>query len=143
MKQYGGEGTVVFVTGNLNTFCGEETTGCVQKLKIGGKDNFPVMSISYTADYYIGLEETVAHEYVHIMTSDDETERLRANPDFWADVRIDENGAPFTVKNDPAEAVADCGLSYFTGKPFTGGAYMASCTPEQTEAAYAVIEDRY
>lgn len=117
----------VYITDYEVSFCGDNSLGCVSSIyKLNDNIN-PVMSISYSADYYYTLEHTVAHEYVHVLTSAAERKILNEDPALWD-------------YEEPAEGVADCGISYFTGE-FNGGSYMGECTPEQTRIAVAVIED--
>lgn len=124
----------VFITGNLVTDCGELSTGCVTSYHNGIGSLFhdsipPVMTISYTADYDLGLEHTVTHEYIHTLTNKAEGEWLMSNSNgLWGGI-------------DPLEGVADCGISYFMPNTQTGGSYMSSCSPEQTEIAKKVITD--
>ena len=135
LKEFGATKYIpVFITGELYSFCGEMTTGCVQNL-YGINEEIPaIMSISYTADYYGGLRDTVAHEYVHTLTSSAELTKLNATPSIWV---VDGE----QVK--PGEAAADCGRYVFTGGAQEAGAYMTTCTAEQTEISIAIINNTY
>lgn len=144
LKQYGADDNLpVFITGELSSFCGEMTVGCVQNLYAVHEALPVVMSISFTADYYGSLEDTVAHEYVHVLTSAKELEKLNANPEIWSTMSVLDDGTVGLVAVDPGEGVADCGRFYFTGEEPKAGSYMSECSPEQIEIANAVIEDRY
>lgn len=145
LKKYGADNNLpLFITGEFSSFCGEMTVGCVQN-HYGAHEALPVvMSISFTADYYGGLEDTVAHEYVHVLTSAKETKKLKKDaPEKWTTLTVLDDGTVGLEAIDPVEGVADCGRFYFTGEEPKAGSYMSECSQEQIEIANAVIEDRY
>jgi hypothetical protein len=120
-----------FVSEPRTTVCGDWTNGCVSRYglkKINTHVDF--MEISLSTDYFGTLEHTVAHELVHIFTSEAEM--------AW----LIENAHLFPSHEAPYEAVADCGIKFFTGE-FEGGSYLTKeeCTPEREEIAYKIITD--
>lgn len=144
LKQWGAKDNIqVYITGELTTFCGELTVGCVETMYDINENLPPIMSISYTADYYTTLEDIVAHELVHTLVSPEELKKLNANPQVWTTQGFTADGTLGTILAEPAEAVADCGIYYFLDIEQFPGSYMYECSPEQLEIAAAVIENRY
>lgn len=127
----------VYITDSSNDILGDEANARVISFQNINENIDPIMNISYQADYEFTLRETVAHEYVHVLTSNAEREWLATHPGIWEDNSI------FAVAGemDPVEAAADCGSPYFTKHEHKDGAYKIACTPEQTKIAYAIIEN--
>jgi hypothetical protein len=87
------------------------------------------------------LRVTLAHEAVHQLTSDAETAWLDAHKSSW---RADRPGW-----NVPVEIVADCGAPLLLQRAGyaladgsnSAGAYVNTCTPDETTTATAVINN--
>lgn len=123
LESYGNT-TPYFITDVNTTFCGEKTVGCVT-FSGRGDVEVAIMSISTNADYFISLEHTVTHEYVHTQTNSSERALIASHPEVWGNL-------------EPLEAVADCGVSYFQPQ-YNGGFYIPNCNQLQTEIAYKAI----
>lgn len=120
----------LYITPSFETFCGEATLGCVQSFYNVSDNIPPIMSISYGAAAYGNkLPDIVAHEYVHVLTNNEETEWAKTAPAL-ADPKV-----------DPLEIIADCGISYLLKIENPSYSYMSECTPEQEEISRKVIED--
>ncbi len=144
LTSYGNtENFPIIITDELNTLCGEGTIGCVQSADIFFGIIPPIMSISWSADYWDKLDLTVAHEYNHILLSTVEESKLNQNPEIWYNAKSNFEGVTYKEFITPAEGVADCGISHFTQRPFEQGSYMDSCTPEQVAIAESIINDTY
>jgi len=130
---YGGEDVKIVLTpfpmpkASCNSSIGDVQACVTENTKTIFVSNFALMSE--------GGDSTLAHEYVHILTSDKERAWLASHADVWAgEVNVAGNATT------PAEGVADCSVSYFT--PSINPAYMPEgCSATQMEIATALIED--
>lgn len=126
LDSLGGKDIPLYITGTNTSWCGENTVGCTTIME---KYDFrlDIITLSTGADYYVdGMESTLAHEYVHHLTTAADREWLYAHKDLYP------------VGSDPVEVAADCGIKHFTGV-FTHGSYIDQCNAEQIEISEKII----
>lgn len=127
LDSIGGKGIPIYITDTNTTWCGEQSVGCTTTLSRYGF-RFDIITISTSVDYFLdGMENTIAHEYMHVLTTEKDKEWLNANKHL------------FPEGSDPVEIVADCGIEHFTGV-FTRGAYIAECSDELKAISKKIID---